>query len=74
MENTYMVTSLSIAGKGSVIIDCGTEKFLDLGRRNTGRIVSVKVENLTVRGGVGFIMVNLIFLQLFHQRLRASNL
>jgi hypothetical protein len=61
MENTYMVTSLSITGKGKVIIDCGMEKFLELGRRNTGRIVSVKIENLTLRGGVGFIGVNLFF-------------
>jgi hypothetical protein len=52
IQNSYLINSLTITGQGEVTIDCGTQYFMRLGSINTGRIVNVKVENLTVRGGV----------------------
>jgi hypothetical protein len=47
--NSYVIHSLTIRGLGAVTVDCGdTFHFMDLGWRNTGRIVNVKVENLNI--------------------------
>ncbi len=55
IQNSYLINSLTITGQGEVTIDCGTQYFMELGYVNTGRIVNVKLENLTVRGGVSDI-------------------
>ena len=52
IQNSYLINSLTITGQGEVSIDCGSQYFMELGFINTGRIVNLKLENLTVRGGV----------------------
>ena len=56
MQNSYVISSLTITGQGVVNIDCGLQNFIDL-EYNTGRIVNVRLENLDVRGGVGKIIL-----------------
>ena len=52
ITSSYVVSSLTITGQGLVDIDCGSQNFLDSGYYIKGRIVNLKLENLTVRGGV----------------------
>jgi hypothetical protein len=69
IQNSYLINSLTITGQGEVTIDCGAQYFMELGSINTGRIVNVKVENLTVRGGVSDIAAISLLVASFSQLL-----
>jgi len=52
ISNSHVIRSLTIRGQGEVKVDCGdTYYFLSLGSFNTGRIVNVTVENLSIDRG-----------------------
>ena len=56
ISNNHVIQSLTIRGQGEVKVDCGdTNYFLELGWINTGRIVNVALENLSIHRGIGVV-------------------